>query len=116
MESSPTKLPENTEQEASTTSATEEHHKTSADQEAGETGAQETGANDSGTDEKIEDHTVEEQDEKSKDGNHSDPETAELEESRLSSIKEPRVDFADGRKISMDTESESTSEVLQGSN
>lgn len=112
LESSPTKLPENTEQEASTTSATEEHHKTSPDQETGGTGAQETGANDSGTDEKIEDHTVEEQDETSKDGNHSDAETAELEESRLSSIKEPSLDFADGRKISMDTEAESTSELV----
>ena len=110
MENSPTKLPKNAEQE-STISVTEEHHKTSPDQGTGGTGAQETAANDSGTDEKIEDHTVEEQDEKTKDGNHSDPETGELEESLLSSIKEPSMEFADGKKISLDIEAESTSEV-----
>ena len=111
MENSATKLSENTEKEASTASALEKEQLTGTDDDKGETAAQETAANDSGTDEKILDQTVEEQSEKSKDGNHSDPETGELGESLLLSIKEPCMDFTDNRKISVEVEADDTSEV-----
>ena len=46
-----------------------------------------------------------------KDGNHSDPETGKLEEPLLLSIKEPCVDFTDKRNISVEAETDDTSEV-----
>lgn len=76
--------------------------------------SQETAGNDSGTDERTVDQAIKTENEKSKDDNHSDPETGELEESLLLSVKEPTGDFTDDRKISFGevlSEPETTAEV-----
>lgn len=117
IENSAAKQFENAEEETNATPIVEKDLKTSTEQEKGGSTSLEAAANDSGTDEKIVDQTVDIESGKAKDGNHSDPETGELEESLLSSIKEPSLDVTDNRKISVEvlSEIESSSEVTVGS-
>lgn len=116
-ENSHTTITENVEKDTSATSTPEKERKTSSDQEKGAILLQETAGNDSGTEEKLVDQVIEAEGGKAKDGNHSDPETGELKESLLLSIKEPVMDVTDNRKISFGevlSETESSAEVTVG--
>ena len=97
-ENSHTTTQENVEKESCTTSISGKEQ--NVDQEKEGALLQETAGNDSGTDERTVDQAIKTENEKSKDDNHSDPETGELEESLLLSVKEPTGDFTDDRKIS----------------
>ena len=111
-ENSHTTIQENVEKESCTTSISGKEQ--NADQEKESALSQETAGNDSGTDERTVDQAIKTENEKSKDDNHSDPETGELEDSMLLSIKEPTGDFTDDRKISFGevlSEPETTAEV-----
>ena len=111
-EDSHTTIQENVEKESCTTSISGKEQ--NADEEKEGVSSQETAGNDSGTDERTVDQAVKTENEKSKDDNHSDPETGELEESLLLSVKEPTGDFTDDRKISFGevlSEPETTAEV-----
>ena len=111
-ENSHTTTQENVEKESCTTSISGKEQ--NVDQEKEGALSQETAGNDSGTDERTVDQAIKTENEKSKDDNHSDPETGELEESLLLSVKEPTGDFADNRKISFGevlSEPETTAEV-----
>lgn len=111
-ENNHTTIQENVEKESCTTSISGKEQ--NADQEKEGALSQETAGNDSGTDERTVDQAIKPENEKSKDDNHSDPETGELEESLLSSVKEPTGDFSDNRKISFGevlSEPETTAEV-----
>ena len=113
-ENSHTTITENVEKNTSATSTPEKERKISSDREKGAILLQETAGNDSGTEEKLIDQVVEAEGGKAKDGNHSDPETGELKESLLLSIKEPSMDVTDNRKISFGevlSETESSAEV-----
>ncbi|CAH3141282.1 unnamed protein product [Porites evermanni] len=115
MENSHTTIQENAEKESCTTSISGKEQ--NADQEKESALSQETAGNDSGTDERTVDQAIKTENEKSKDDNHSDPETGELEESLLLSVKEPTGDFSDNRKISFGevlSEPETTAEVRSG--
>ena len=111
-ENSHTATQENVEKESCTTSISGKEQ--NVDQEKEGAVSQETAGNDSGTDERTVDQAIKTENEKSKDDNHSDPETGELEESLLLSVKEPTGDFTDDRKISFGevlSEPETTAEV-----
>ncbi|XP_073251989.1 phosphatidate phosphatase LPIN3-like isoform X1 [Porites lutea] len=111
-ENSHTTIQENAEKESCTTSISGKEQ--NADQEKESALSQETAGNDSGTDERTVDQAIKTENEKSKDDNHSDPETGELEESLLLSVKEPTGDFSDNRKISFGevlSEPETTAEA-----
>ena len=111
-ENSHTTTQENVEKESCTTSISGKEQ--NVDQEKEGALSQETAGNDSGTDERTVDQAIKTENEKSKDDNHSDPETGELEESLLLSVKESTGDFADNRKISFGevlSEPETTAEV-----
>ena len=111
-ENSHTTTQENVEKESCTTSISGKEQ--NVDQEKEGALSQETAGNDSGTDERTVDQAIKTENEKSKDDNHSDPETGELEESLLLSVKEPTGDFTDDRKISFGevlSEPETTAEV-----
>ena len=111
-ENSHTTTQENVEKESCTTSISGKEQ--NVDQEKESALSQETAGNDSGTDERTVDQAIKTENEKSKDDNHSDPETGELEESLLLSVKEPTGDFTDDRKISFGevlSEPETTAEV-----
>ena len=111
-ENSHTATQENVEKESCTTSISGKEQ--NVDQEKEGALSQETAGNDSGTDERTVDQAIKTENEKSKDDNHSDPETGELEESLLLSVKEPTGDFTDDRKISFGevlSEPETTAEV-----
>ena len=111
-ENSHTTIQENAEKESCTTSISGKEQ--NADQEKESALSKETAANDSGTDERTVDQAIKTENEKSKDDNHSDPETGELEESLLLSVKEATGDFSDNRKISFGevlSEPETTAEV-----
>ena len=111
-ENSHTTTQENVEKESCTTSISGKEQ--NVDQEKEGALSQETAGNDSGTDERTVDQAIKTENEKSKDDNHSDPETGEVEESLLLSVKEPTGDFTDDRKISFGevlSEPETTAEV-----
>ena len=111
-ENSHTTIPENVEKESCTTSISGKEQ--NADQEKESVLSKETAGNDSGTDERTVDQTIKTESEKSKEDDHSDPETGEVEESLLLSVKEPTGDFTDNRKISFGevlSEPETTAEV-----
>ena len=111
-ENSHTTTQENVEKESCTTSISGKEQ--NVDQEKEGALSQETAGNNSGTDERTVDQAIKTENEKSKDDNHSDPETGELEESLLLSVKEPTGDFADNRKISFGevlSEPKTTAEV-----
>ena len=111
-ENSHTTTQENVEKESCTTSISGKEQ--NVDQEKEGALSQETAGNNSGTDERTVDQAIKTENEKSKDDNHSDPETGELEESLLLSVKEPTGDFTDNRKISFGevlSEPETTAEV-----
>ena len=111
-ENSHTTTQENVEKESCTTSISGKEQ--NVDQEKEGALSQETAGNNSGTDERTVDQAIKTENEKSKDDNHSDPETGELEESLLLSVKEPTGDFTDNRKISFEevlSEPETTAEV-----
>ena len=111
-ENSHTTTQENVEKESCTTSISGKEQNVDPEKEGAL--SQETAGNDSGTDERTVDQAIKTENEKSKDDNHSDPETGELEESLLLSVKESTGDFADNRKISFGevlSEPETTAEV-----
>ncbi|XP_015762766.1 PREDICTED: phosphatidate phosphatase LPIN3-like [Acropora digitifera] len=99
------KLLETTAQESCETSVI-------TDREDGGVLVKDDAANDSGTD----DQAIDVQSDKAVDDNHSDPETGEVEESLLLSIKEPAsADSTVKRKDSTEVEAESSLEVSQES-
>lgn len=82
------------------------------DREDGGVRGKDDAANDSGTD----DQAIDVQSDKAVDDNHSDPETGEVEESLLLSIKEPAsADSTVKRKDSTEAEAESSLEMSQES-
>lgn len=111
-ENSHTTIPENVEKESCTTSISGKEQ--NADQEKESALSKETAGNDSRTDERTVDQTIKTESEKSKEDDHSDPETGDVEESLLLSVKEPTDDCTDNRKISFGdvlSEPETTAEV-----